>query len=128
MAIAQSTLLGVHHLVLFCRDTDASRAWYERVGFEYLRGYHGMHWFRLGATEIMLHPADVSSAGKQPVAFHAAVTDVDAFFGHVVAQGLQPVDHQGDGAPLSGPVTRPWGDREFELYDPDGHNWAFTQA
>lgn len=86
-----------------------------------------MHWFRLGAAEIMLHPSDVSSAGAKSPAFHAGVHDVDAHFRAVVAQGLVPWDHQGDGTPLSGPVTRPWGDREFELPDPDGHVWAFTE-
>lgn len=121
-------LRGVHHLVLFCRDTEVSRAWYEAVGFEYARGYHGMHWFRLGDSEVMLHPAERSSGGPDTVALHAAVDDVDALFASVVAHGLEPWDHQGDSAPLTGPVTRPWGDREFELTDPDGHRWAFTQA
>jgi catechol 2,3-dioxygenase-like lactoylglutathione lyase family enzyme len=119
---------GFHHLVLFCRDTEASKRWYESVGFEYLRGYHGMHWFRLGDGEVMLHPAENGSGGRGTVALHAAVTDVDALYRHVVECGLEPLDHQSDGTPLAGPVTRPWGDREFELCDPDGHNWAFTQA
>lgn len=121
-------LLGVHHLVLFCRDTEAARAWYAAVGFPYLRGYDGMHWFALGTSEIMLHPAEESSGGPGSAALHAAVDDVDALFARVVAAGLTPVDHQRDGAPIAGPVTRPWGAREFELPDPDGHNWAFTQA
>lgn len=121
------TLDYVHHLVLYCVDTEASRTWYEQVGFEYLRGYHGMHWFALGPTELMLHPAD-HGPGEHALSLHAATSDVDTLFRHVVAQGLTPLDHQGDGAPLAGPVTRPWGDREFELDDPDGHHWAFTQA
>jgi uncharacterized glyoxalase superfamily protein PhnB len=87
-----------------------------------------MHWFKLGPSEVMLHPADVSSDGAKSVALHAAVSDVEALFEHVVRQGLTPLDHQGDGTPLRGPVTRPWGDCEFELTDPDGHDWAFTQA
>ena len=115
-------------MVLFCRDTEEARRWYETLGFDYLRGYHGMHWFRLGDGEIMLHPAESGSGGPGTAALHAAVSDVDALFERVVVAGLLPVDHQGDGSPLTGPVTRPWGDREFELPDPDGHNWAFTQA
>jgi uncharacterized glyoxalase superfamily protein PhnB len=122
------TITGLHHLVLFCRDTEVAKRWYEQAGFEHVRGYHGMHWFKLGDAEIMLHPADVSSAGAKSPAFHASVSDVDAHFRYVVAQGLSPYDHQGDGSPLTGPVTRPWGDREFELTDPDGHDWAFTET
>jgi hypothetical protein len=30
------------HVVLFCADTERSRAWYEKIGFSYLRGYEGM--------------------------------------------------------------------------------------
>lgn len=119
--------LGLHHLVLFCRDTDRAREWYERAGFIYSHGYGGMHWFQLGDAQIMLHPSEVASAGAKSPTFHAAVADVDAHFRLVVANGLTPVDHLGDGSPLSAPVTRPWGAREFELTDPDGHDWAFTE-
>ncbi len=59
---------------------------------------------------------------------HAAVADEDALFRQVVARGLRPHDHQQPARTLEGPVTRPWGHREFELTDPGGHRWAFTQA
>lgn len=119
-------IAGLRLLVVFCADTEASRGWYERAGFEYLRGYDGMHWFRLGDAEIMLHPAQGPIATGSPKV-HVAVEDVDALFRQVVARGLQPTDHQEGGRALAEPVTRPWGDREFELVDPDGHVWAFTQ-
>lgn len=123
-----SMFTGFHHIVLFCLDTEASKQWYETVGFDYLRGYAGMHWFTLGASQIMLHPAEQGSGGRHTAALHAAVSDVDALFRHITERGLVPEDHQGEGSPVIGPVTRPWGDREFELIDPDGHNWAFTQS
>lgn len=119
-------ITGLHHVVLFCRDTEASRGWYERAGFTYLRGYEGMHWFALGDAEVMLHPGGQGTSPGAPV-LHAAVSDVRAAFDHVREQGLSPVDHQASGEPLAGPVTRPWGDEEFELQDPDGQWWAFTQ-
>ncbi|MBD3335174.1 MAG: hypothetical protein GF355_06625 [Candidatus Eisenbacteria bacterium] len=119
-------LKGVHHIVLFFKDTEAARDWYEKVGFVYARGYQGMHWFKLGTTELMLHPA------KEPqqchsTEIHAAVADVTAMFRHVVRQKLTPYDHKQPGVKLEEPVTRPWGDKEFELDDPEGHRWAFTQ-
>lgn len=120
-------LKGFHHVVLFCRDTEASRDWYAKVGFEYLRGHDGMHWFRLGDGEILLHPDGAGPGPGGPV-LHVAVADVNQLFQHVVARGLQPRDHQQGGAVLDGPVTRPWGAQEFELTDPDGYRWAFTQA
>ncbi|WP_163099201.1 VOC family protein [Peribacillus alkalitolerans] len=116
---------GIHHIVLFCKDTNLSKNWYEKVGFEFVRGYEGMFWFQLGGIEIMLHPSDVSNPGLTNL--HVAVHNVSQVFQHVIDQGLEPVDHQQPGEKITGPVTRPWGDIEFELADPDGHLWAFTE-
>lgn len=121
------TISGLHHLVLFCADTERSRQFYESLGFTYLRGYEGMHWFALGGAELMLHPAQPDKRSGAP-AIHFATTDVDALFARAVAAGLQPLDHQNPGQPVEGPVVRPWGDREFELLDPDEHSLAFTQV
>lgn len=117
---------GVPAIVLFCKDTEASRQWYAKLGFEYLRGEHGMHWFSLVNTELMLHPGGTGSAAGQKVV--VAAEEIDTLFRTVVAAGLRPVDHLQEGMLLEGPVTRPWGSREFELIDPDGHQWAFTQV
>jgi catechol 2,3-dioxygenase-like lactoylglutathione lyase family enzyme len=113
-------------VVLFCRDAEACRAWYVGLGFAYLRGYEGMHWVGLGDVEVMLHPAETSSGGSG-LCLHAAVADVDAAFARAREMGLDPYDHQQRGETLPGPVERPWGVREFELDDPEGHRWAFTQ-
>ena len=117
---------GFHSLVLFCTDTDASKACYEAAGFTFLRGYEGMNWFSLGDGEVMLHPSDAGPAGHVPEA-HAVVDELDRLFEHVRSQGLVPQDHQGDGTALIAPVVRPWGARVFELVDPDGHRWAFIE-
>ncbi len=118
---------GLHHLVLYCRDAEAARWWYEKVGFEYLRGEEGAHWFRFGAAEIILRPSEKTS-GKDCPAIHAIVSDVDRFFRLVRERGLVPIDHLLENRPLEAPVTRPWGEREFELDDPEGHRWVFTQG
>jgi len=49
-------------------------------------------------------------------------------FARAVAEGLCPVDHQQPDVELDGPVARPWGDREFELEDPDGNRIIITQS
>lgn len=116
-----------HHLVLFCADTERSRRFYESLGFHYLRGYEGMHWFAVGDAELMLHPSEPGEKRGLP-AVHLATPDVSALFARALAAGLEPLDHQNPGASLTEPVTRPWGDTEFELLDPDGHVLAFTQA
>ncbi|MBW7916092.1 MAG: VOC family protein [Trueperaceae bacterium] len=120
-------ITGLHHIVLFCGDTAMSKRWYEQVGFAYKRGYEGMHWFALGDSEIMLHPGGEGRSESAPT-IHVAVTTLDELFARVKQAGLQPLDHQQPGVSLDAPVVRPWGDREFELQDPDGQWWAFTEA
>ncbi|RLQ93355.1 VOC family protein [Falsibacillus albus] len=116
---------GLHHVVIFSKDPDASAEWYRKAGFEYIRGYDRMHWFQLGDGEIMIHPSDEVSPGK--TAIHVAVENVDVLFHRVMHEGLDPVDHQEGGNKIAKPVVREWGDKEFELVDPDGHKWAFTE-
>lgn len=118
---------GFHHVVVFCSDTEASRQWYERAGFRYLRGHEGMHWFALGAGEIMLHPGGRSSDGARPN-IHVAVSDAAENLRELREAGIEAFDHQDPGGPISEPAKRPWGDVEFEVYDPDGQIWVFTEA
>lgn len=120
-------IAGFHHIVLFCADTEASRDWFERVGFVYKRGYSGMHWFALGDGEIMLHPGG-GSEDVNASTVHVAVTALDKLFDRVKGAGFEPFNHQNPGSRLEAPVLRPWGDREFELEDPDGRVWAFNEA
>lgn len=119
-------LRGITHVVLYCRDTEAALRWYETVGFRRVRGYDGMYWLAVGDVEVMLHPSDEGPSGAVPE-LYVSVDDVDALLGTLRDRGLQPVHHQADG-PLTEPVTTPWGARELELYDPDGHRWGFVQA
>ncbi|WP_078381508.1 VOC family protein [Sutcliffiella halmapala] len=116
---------GLDQIVLFCIDTEKSKEWYEKAGFTYSHGYEGMHWFHFGSGLIMLHPAE--SVNPADTEVHAAVEDVVQHFNFVKANGLTPIDHQSGGSPITEPLTRPWGDVEFELDDVDGHRWAFTQ-
>jgi len=120
-------ITGLHHIVLFCSDTAKSKDWYEQVGFAYKRGYEGMHWFALGHSEIMLHPGGGKQDEGAPT-IHVATTALDELFARVKQAGLQPLDHQQPEVSLDAPVVRPWGYREFELQDPDGQWWAFTEA
>lgn len=86
-----------------------------------------MHWFTLGDGEIMLHPS-TARGNNSAATVHVAVNQLDDLFERVKNIGMQPFDNQNPDEMLDGPVTRPWGDREFELKDPDGRSWAFTEA
>ncbi len=114
--------------VLFYEDTERARTWYETVGFEYGHGHDGMHWFKLGEGVVMLHPAEKGSGGPEVLVLHAGTNDLDGLFRHVIAKGLRPYDYQNPEADIGEPVTRPWGAREFELLDPEGHRWTFEEV
>lgn len=116
---------GIHHIVLFCKDTEQSKIWYEQAGFTYKQGYEGMYWFTFGGVEIMLHPIDQADPGRTEI--HIAVAHAQDVFTYLSERGFELTDHQQSGKKIEGPVTRPWGDVEFELTDPDGHRWAFTE-
>lgn len=120
-----SVFEGINHIVLFCKDTNASKDWYEKLGFEYIQGYEGMFWFAFNGMKVMLHPIEISNPGYTTI--HVGVNDVHKVFDHVTKIELNPFDHQQPGVILTEPVKRPWGAIEFELVDPDGHKWAFTQ-
>ena len=120
------TISGLDHIVMYCTDTAASRTWYEAAGFAYLRGFDGMHWFAVGDAEIMLHPSPEGPAGRSQN-ITVAVPDIDAYFAEAVAKGLTPIHHEQPGVAISGPITQPWGDRLFEMCDPDGYVWGFVE-
>jgi uncharacterized glyoxalase superfamily protein PhnB len=118
---------GINNVVIFCSNTEASKAWYEKAGFTTKRAYEGMFWLDAGrGDEVMLHPTAEKPSGMRTV-IHVAVADVRGLFKKVKANGLRPYDHQDPKKDISEPVTMPWGAIEFEMSDPDGTRWAFTQ-
>jgi uncharacterized glyoxalase superfamily protein PhnB len=120
-------IIGLRYLVLMCKDTNKSKQWYDKVGFEYLHGHEGMYFYKLGQSQLMLHPSE-EEISPDSVSLHVNVSDVNELFQQVVDAGFEPVDHQQPGVTIKEPVNRPWGDVEFELRDPDGYRWAFTQS
>ncbi|TFB23898.1 hypothetical protein E3U55_03540 [Filobacillus milosensis] len=113
------------NLVLFCKDTDQSKEWYEKAGFNYLRGYEGMYWFEVGGIEIMLHPTN-EKGDSGDAQFHVAVDDIMSFINQIKESGLTPIDYHNMNI-ISEPTTRKWG-IDFGVIDPDGYMWVFIQA
>jgi catechol 2,3-dioxygenase-like lactoylglutathione lyase family enzyme len=118
---------GLMRVVVFCSDLEKSRQFYSDAGFEFISLHDNMCTFDAGGTEVLLHPAGTGRV-RVPcdLSLHVRVQDVDNLLERVREQGLVPFDHDQPGVELTTPVRRPWGDREFELADPDGYRWAFT--
>ncbi|MGP4110270.1 VOC family protein [Streptomyces sp. 4N509B] len=95
-----------------CEDFEASRAFYERLGF---RESFGMDWV-MGLSspsnptaQILLMSQDASAPVEPDISVE--VEDVDAVHEAVLASGAEIVH----------PLTdEPWGVRRFFVRDPDG--------
>lgn len=98
--------------VLISRDVDRSEAFYIRLGFEVLRhpGY-GYLVMRRGKVEIHMTLLDDSHVAEN-TACYVRVDDVAAWHNDMQKRG---------GAKLTELEAKPWGMREFALWDPDGN-------
>jgi catechol 2,3-dioxygenase-like lactoylglutathione lyase family enzyme len=98
-------------LVLRCRDLNASRAFYEQLGFTFADHVHGtgpLHYAAEAPDFVLeLYPApSADSADQTGLGF--AVPDLHALHQRLTTAGLYP-----------GPIKdNPWG-RTFVLRDPD---------
>jgi uncharacterized glyoxalase superfamily protein PhnB len=77
----------------------------------------------VGDSEVMLgHPgpdyAGPRSSGTVHAFVHVYVDDVDAVFDRAKSAGAEV---------LSVPEDKPYGDRSFDVADPEGHRWSFAQ-
>ena len=102
----RSSLQGLTFHVL---DVERSRDFYERIPGAALEAHRPGQFalFRVGRMHLGL-------LQSKKTGFHLEVDtpDVDGFHAKLVAAGIQP---------LSGPVDRPWGERTFNVRDPDGN-------
>ena len=80
---------GVLDIVIFCKDTNSPKNWYEKVGFEQLRCHDGMHWFKVGNGELMLHPTDTQS--NTDAVFQLIVNEVDLLFEKCVGKRIDAI-------------------------------------
>ncbi|WP_088043477.1 VOC family protein [Bacillus sp. EAC] len=117
---------GILDIVLFCADTNLSKEWYEKVGFEFLRGHDHMYWYKVGHGELMLHPSDEKNSNADAV-FQFVVDDISSLFKKIIDKELTPLDFSDGIQVLEEPTLRPWGYKEFCLRDPDGYIWAFVE-
>jgi catechol 2,3-dioxygenase-like lactoylglutathione lyase family enzyme len=105
------------------KELGRTAKFYQALGFEVKKREPGlitvyMNWFWMefhakgGATAGDL-AKDARIAKKGPgLTLYLSVENVDAFYKFLVSKGIKPA---------SAPRDEPWGNREFQLRDPDGY-------
>ena len=119
------------------RDLDASKEWYEALGFEERQRNPQADptWFQLGLGDVVLMitsvPNDIapnqgyleevaSRVGNGgAVSLYLHVDDADAMFERASTAGVEPIED----------IWNPWwGGRQFTIQDPVGTWWTVYQS
>jgi catechol 2,3-dioxygenase-like lactoylglutathione lyase family enzyme len=108
--------VGLEGLTLHVRDVEVSRAFYEQLPGAELVGHRPAEFalFRIG--DFLLGLLGVAAPG-----FHleVATDDLDGLHAHFKSLGVK----------TSGPPrVRPWGERTFNVRDPDGNSLEFQDG
>lgn len=110
MSVMKTSLEG---LTFHVHDVEQSREFYERIPGAVLESHRPGEFalFRIGKAHLGL-------LQSKNVGLHLEVNtpDLDGFHAALVAAGVEPV---------SAPHDRPWGERTFNVRDPDGNMIEF---
>ena len=116
-------IVSLSAVTLTVSDVARSAPFYEALGFVRKAGpaMPGFASFELGGAAgvcylNLLEGAHGAVSGWGRVIFYVA--DVDAFYAHALASGARPE---------FAPRDAPWGERYFQLLDPDGHELSFAK-
>ncbi len=71
---------------------------------------------RAGSQKVALHAADEAHIRGGGAVYHLRVEDVDQFHAEIARSGQ---------VTATDPQNMPWGWRQINLQDPDGHLWGF---
>lgn len=103
-------------------DFERSKRFYEALGFEVPWSSEDLAYVRHGATSFLLQAFDQPEFIKN-FQMHLLVENVDAWHAHVRSLGLA----DRFGVAIGEPEDRPWGMRDFTLFDPGGVLWRIAQ-
>lgn len=119
--------LGTFSLSLTVRDLAASRAFYERLGFEVIHGEADQGWLILASGEAkigLFHGMFESNI----ITFNP--TDIRAIQRHLEEQGVGielEGEMDGESDPSKGAPAAESGPAHFTMVDPDGNQLLFDQ-
>jgi catechol 2,3-dioxygenase-like lactoylglutathione lyase family enzyme len=104
------------------RDFPLSKQFYQDLGFELAWSSDDLAYFHKGTSSFLLQNFYVKEhAGN--FMMHLLVEDVEAWWSHVLAQGIAAKY----GVMTEPPADRPWLLRDFVIVDPTGVLWRIGQ-
>ena len=115
---------SVSGITCYVKNLKKTVKFYETLGFETRKSdadhatlYSNWFWIDflvIGKNERNEFSKGMDSGNKGAgVYLYLSVDNVDAFHEHLLSSGLKP---------STKPQDQPWGNREFNLRDPDGYN------
>jgi uncharacterized glyoxalase superfamily protein PhnB len=104
------------------RDIERSKAFYAALGFEIPWSSDDLAYVRHGDASFLLQRFFVAEHARN-FAMHLLVENVDDWYRHVVASGVEKTF----GVRVESPEDRRWRIRDFPLQDPAGVLWRIGQ-
>lgn len=103
-------------------DLELSRRFYLALGFEVSWTDDRLAYVRHGHASFLLQAFDAPAFARQ-FQMHLLVADVNDWHAHVVSADIA----RRFGVSVCRPEDRPWGMRDFVLFDPAGVLWRIAQ-
>jgi hypothetical protein len=104
-------------------DLEVSKQFYLALGFQVRWSSEGLTCLQLGGTSFLLQAFNEPAFARN-YQMHLLVNNVDAWHAHVMNAGVA----SRFGVQVGEPGDRPWGMRDFTLFDPGGVLWRIAQA
>ena len=104
------------------KDFESSKRFYRDLGFTLVWSTDDLAYFRHGASAFLLQDFHVKEH-LENFKMHLLVEDVDDWWQHVQAGGIL----ERYSVRAEPPADRPWGMRDFVLFDPSGVLWRVGQ-
>jgi uncharacterized glyoxalase superfamily protein PhnB len=104
------------------KDYELSKRFYQALGFTMASDEDDIAYFHHGNTSFLLQNFYVPELASN-LQMHLLVEDVNAWYAHVCALGIE----QTFGVKITEPEDQPWAMRDFVLFDPSGVMWRIAQ-
>ena len=119
--LISSHITSISAITLATHDMARAVRFYCALGFAVHHGGENASFtsFHVGSGHLSLITQPASEKWSWWGRIILYVSDVDAFYAHALAQGLSPE---------AAPRDAEWGERYFQIRDPDGHELSFAKA